>query len=212
LLFKKKELKKLDFDHVGIESFQNYSKFYGDYVPDDPLFKDKVSIIYNCIEKEKITDIIKIAEKAHCTFEETVLKIRYLENKCIINDYYIDIVNKVIVPCSEEDQKLLNKYAPYIYYNHMQIEEIANLVPSKLALNHKAVIEEVFTDLKYLDSKKLLNGIKIDDVDHRIIYYTLEKRKYKDYRTIHCPNCGALNDVAVGEKVRCGYCDTIVML
>lgn len=207
-----KILKKLDFNHVNVESYQNYSKFYGDYVPDDPDFSNKVSIIYDCLEKKKIMDIVEIADKANCTVYDVVMKIRYLENKCIIPDYYIDTVNKVVVPCSEEDKKLLSKYAPYIYHNHMQIDEIAKVVPSKFALNVGAVMDEVFNELKYLDSKKLLNGIKIDTIDHKIIYYSLEKRKTGDYRTVHCPNCGALNDVAIGEKVRCKYCDTIVIL
>ena len=38
----------------------------------------------------------------------------------------------------------------------------------------------------------------------------MEKKKVRDYITINCPNCGALNDVNRGSKVRCEYCETII--
>ena len=156
-------------------------------------------------------DIKKIAKSSNCTLEECVLKIKYLKNKRLLGDYYIDTSNMKLLPCNEEDQKLLDKYKPYIYRSHLQINEIANLISNKGYKNIHELRDEVYNELNYLDDKGLLNGIKIDNVDRVIIYYTIEKRKnVSNYESVHCPNCGAINDVEVSNKVRCGYCKTII--
>lgn len=202
---------KLDFSHVNEESYQNYAKFYGDIVPSDKDFDNKLSCIYSLIIKDKESDIKVIADKSNCTLEECVLKIKYLKNKRVLGDYYIDTSNLKLLPCGVEDQKLLDKYKPYIYRSHLQVNEIANLVSNKGYKNIHELRDEVYNELNYLDDKGLLNGIKIDDVDRKIIYYTLEKKKsVSNYESVHCPNCGAINDLEVSGKVRCGYCKTII--
>lgn len=71
--------------------------------------------------------------------------------------------------------------------------------------------EEVFNDIKNLYEKDLINGIKLNEVDKEILYYKVEKqKKEKDYISIRCKNCGAMNDVNRGSKTRCEYCDTII--
>lgn len=70
---------------------------------------------------------------------------------------------------------------------------------------------QVYEDLKKLNEKNLINGIKLNEVDKEILYYTIEKRKKdKDIISIRCENCGAINDVNRGSKTRCEYCDTII--
>lgn len=115
---------------VNQDSYQRYAKFYETVVPQDQHFNDKMNKIYEQIEINKKKDIKKIAASAGCTYEECILKIRYLKNKRQINE-----------------------------------------------------------------------------VDKELVYYTIEKRKKeKDYISISCDNCGALNDVNRGSKVRCAYC------
>lgn len=201
----------INYDHVNEESYQNYAKFYGNTVPKDEEFNNKLDNIYSLIKNSRETDIKKIAKSSNCTLEECVLKIRYLKNKRLLGDYYVDTSNFKVLPCSIEDQKLLDKYKPFIYRSHLQINEIANLISNKGYKNIHELRDEVYNELNYLDDKGLLNGIKIDDIDRAIIYYTLEKKKsVSNYESIHCPNCGAINDVEVKSKVRCGYCKTII--
>lgn len=209
LMAKSDNNKKLDFKHVNEESFQKYAKFYGDIIPVDIKFNEKLKKIFKLI-KDGEYDIKKIANESNCTIEECVLKIRYLKNKRLFGDYYIDTSNLKLLPCSYEDQELLDKYKAYIYNSHLQINEMANLIPNKGYKDIEELRKEVFDELVYLDKKGLLNGIRINTVDKKIIYYTIEKKKKHDYETIHCPNCGALNDVDSDSKVRCGYCNGII--
>lgn len=203
--------KGIDVQHVNENSFQNYAKFYGQIFPNDENFDTKLSTIYRLIVNEGRTNIQEIAELSLCTLPECVLKIRYLKNKRLIGDYYIDTTNMLLLPCSLEDQKLLDKYKPFIYNSHLQVNDIANVINNPKYLSIDELRNEIFLELKHLDDLGLINGVKIDDIDHRIIYYTIEKRKvYEDHETVHCPNCGALNDVDVDEKIRCSYCDTII--
>ena len=206
----KKYRNPINFNHVNQESFQNYAKFYGNTIPTDREFNNKLNIIYKLI-KSREYDIKVLAEKSNCTLEECVLKIKYLKNKRVLGDFYIDTNNMTLLKCNSDDQKLLDKYKPYIYGSHLQINEIANLVSNKGYKTIKELREEVYNDLVYLDKKGLLNGIRIDDVDRVIIYYTIEKRKTtENYESVHCSNCGAINDVEVKSKVRCEYCKNII--
>lgn len=198
-------------DHVNENSFQNYAKFYDEIIPSDDLFNIKLNKIYELIEKDKIWNLEEIAKGSNCTIEECVLKINYLKNKKILGDYYVDTTNKKIIPCSKEDMKLIDKYKPYVYHSHLQIDEIANMMPNPNYLDMDTLRDDVYNDIKYLNDKKLINGIKLDEIDRKIIYYTIEKRKESEgYESLHCPNCGAINDVSVNGKVRCGYCKNII--
>ncbi len=198
----------LDRNHINENSFQNFAKFFGLYFPKEENFDEKLNCIYDLIVNKKIMDINEISKVSNCTLAECVLKIKYLKNKRMIGDYYIDTVHHQLLECSEDDQKLLKRYTPFIYHSHLQIDE---MIPQMATLNVYDLKDKIFQDLKHLDSKGLLNGVKIDDVNRRIIYYSLEKRKADpQYESIHCPNCGALNDVNVFGNAKCGYCGFIL--
>ncbi len=199
-------------EHVNEDSFQNYAKFYGETIPHDEVFKKKLNKICFLITKQKMTDINKIATLSNCTLPECILKIKYLKNKRLIDDLYIDTNNMELLPCTLDDQELLDKYKPYIYGSHSQISDIITTLPNPEHLSIIDFKKKVLDDLIYLDKKDLLNGVKIDDIDGSIIYYTIEKRKTVHNReTVHCNNCGALNDVEITGKTRCGYCNSIVV-
>lgn len=202
---------KIDTAHVNEESFQNYAKFYGEIYPHEDQFDRKLNKIYILIKDHHMDDINKIAEMSLCTVPECVIKIKYLENKNLINNMFIDTANYKLVPCTKEDEDLVNIYKPFIYGTHVQIGEIASLLNTTSYMSLEERKKKVLDDLVYLDKKGLLNGIKIDDIDGKIIYYSLEKRKtVYNMETVHCPNCGALNDVDLIGKTRCVYCSSIV--
>lgn len=201
----------IDTKHVNENSFQRYAKFYGEIYPSDENFDVKLNSIYKMVSSG-VYDIKKISERTNTTIPECIIKIRYLKNKRLIGDLYIDTVNLKLFPCSSDDEKLLDKYKPYIYGSHLQVDEITSMVSNPNYLDVKSLRKEVLSDLIYLNNKGLLNGIRIQEVDGEIIYYTIEKRKvFSDLETVHCSNCGALNDVDKKGKVRCSYCDSIIM-
>lgn len=198
--------------HVSEESFQKYAKFYGEVYPHEEQFDVKLKKIYTLIKEQHMDDIKKIAELSFCTIPQCVIKIKYLENKRLIDNVYIDTANFKILPCTKEDEDLINLYKPYIYGTHVQIADFVGLIDNTGYLSTDEREKKILNDLLYLDKKGLLNGVKIDDVDGKIIYYALEKRKKSfDKETVHCPNCGALNDVELTGKTRCSYCESIVM-
>ena len=203
---------QLSIENINEDSYQRYVKFYGEIIPTDEEFITKLKMIYYLIVKKGQTNIREIAQQTNCTYEECVMKIRYLKNKRRIDDiYYIDEVNGIINKCSPEDQELLNKYKLYIYNNHYQIDEIALKLPEATTENLEELEQKVLEDLSYLDDKDLINGIILNKVDGKIIYYTLEKKKeVKDKITKHCQNCGALNELNRGNKIKCEYCGSIV--
>ncbi len=199
------------FDNISEWSYQRYARFYDEIKASDSNFDKKISKIYDLIVNEKCEDLHFIAEDSGCTYDECIMKIKYLKNKRKIGDLYIDHINGIIKKCSEEDQKILQKYSSFIYNNHYQIHEMALKMPEATINNLKQLEEKVFKDIEYLDSKGLINGIILNKIDKKIIYYTIEKHKNeKDIITINCPNCGAINDVNRGSKTRCAYCNTIV--
>lgn len=198
-------------EKINEQSFQRYAKFYDNTACHDDAFKDKVTTIYNCIVKEKKSNIKEIAERSNCAYEECILKIKYLKNKGYIGEYYIDHIEGTVLPCTKEDLVLLKRYKKYVYNHHLQVDEIAARLPGTTIENLKEVSDKILRDLIYLEKKDLINGIKINEIDKEIIYYDLEKKKKKyDVVTVSCPNCGALNDVNKGSKVRCQYCQGIV--
>ena len=211
IVYKLKFSKKVKDPNINEWSFQRYAKFYGNTVLKDEFFEHKMNTICDLILTQSIDDIEFIAKEANCTCEECILKIRYLKNKRKIGDLYIDYVNKTLKKCSLEDQKLLDKYNSFLYKHHLQIDEIARRLPNTSIDNLDEVENNVYNDLVYLDEKGLINGIILNKVDRIIIYYHVDKhKKEKDYVTINCPNCGAINDVNKGSKVRCEYCNSIV--
>ena len=184
-------------------SYQRFAKFYQQYAQSDEEFNRKINKIATLILDLGITDIHDIAEQSGCAYDECILKISYLKNKRVIGDYYIDSAAGIIALCSEEDQKLLKKYQKPIYRYHSSLEEMSESL--------SIPIEQVISELDYLDNKKLLNGIILDKIDKKIIYYSVEKHLKENYMvTINCQNCGAINDVKFGSKVRCEYCNTII--
>lgn len=203
---------RIDINHINENSFQNYAKFYGEIYPHEEEFDTKLNTIYTLINNNGERDIIKIAESSSCQIPECVIKINYLKNKRLINNLYIDTNNLKLISCSEEDQKLIDKYKPYIYGSHTQIADFASQLPNPDNLTAEELRKKALEELIYLNKKNLINGIKIDDIDGIITYYTLEKRKtVNNMETVHCKNCGALNDVEITGKTRCSYCKSIVI-
>ena len=200
--------KKHDETKVSNWSYQRFCRFLGYTVYNDPNFNKKIEIIIDQVNTYKEENIETIAKKANCKVNECILKLKYLKNKRIIdNNYYINGITKEIIKCSNEDVALLEKYHDLIYLNHCQIIEMQD----KLKKTYESITEEaIIRELRYLNGKNLLNGIKIND-NNEIIYYTLEKKKKKEYySTLHCPNCGALVDVPIKSSETCEYCGTIV--
>ena len=190
-------------NNINEWSYQRYARFYGTDELKDLEFEDKINKIKKLILEDKVTNLHDIATESNCTYDECILKIGYLKNKRVIGDYYVDAAAGLVALCSPEDLILLKKYQHPLYYNNESIEQIAQ----DLNMNK----EDVWKELVYLDNKKLLNGVILDNVDDRIVYYKLEKRALeKDYVTVNCSNCGALLDVKRGSKVRCNHCNTIV--
>lgn len=193
------------------ESYQRYAKFYDNVVPKDTEFENKINKIYNLITIDKEKDLKKIAAQTGCTYEECILKIKYLKNKGQLGTYHIDHQHGKLYPCTKEEFKLIEKYKPYIYYNHLPISEIARRLPGVTSENFAETKNQVYQEIAELCANNLVNGIKLNEVDKELIYYTVEKRKQEqDFITISCENCGALNDVNRGSKVRCAYCGTII--
>ncbi len=190
-------------NNVNEWSYQRYARFYGNNELKDEEFINKINKIKKLILEDKKNNLYDIASESNCTYDECILKICYLKNKRELGDYYIDAPAGLISLCNPDDLILLKKYQHPIYYKNASIDEISK----ELKMDKK----DVWKELIYLDNKKLLNGVILDVVDDKIIYYRLEKRAFeKDYVTINCTNCGALLDVRRGSKVRCDHCDTIV--
>ncbi len=209
-IFNKDEVKQ-NKGKISEWSYQRFSSFYDTITLPDKDFDIKINTIINCIKNRKMENIDEIAKKSNCTFEECAMKIKYLKNKRVLEDYYIDRINRLIKKCSPEDQKKLEKYYTMIYFNHYQIDEMAIRMPNLYKIDIKDIENEVFNDIKYLYDKSIINGIKLDEEKRKIIYYSVEKHKKSlFYTTINCPKCGALVDVCRGGNGRCDYCNSIV--
>lgn len=203
----------IEVSNDSYQSFQDYFDEDDIKVNDDvPTFDEKIDKIYDLIINEKVTDLEFIQKESGCaTFEEVVLKIRYLENKRIIENHYIDRITKEIKQCSLEDEELLKKYSGFLYNMHLQIDEIVLKLPNFTIKNYEAEKEKVYQEILYLYDKCLLNGIKLNKVDRYISYYTIDKKQKKlEKLTIKCPNCGADVELNRYSKARCEYCDSIV--
>ena len=191
-------------------SYKRYADFYGSVQLDDPKFDEKIAKIKKLILEDNVDDITFIAKEAGCEMEEVMMKINYLKNKRIIDNCYIDTANNKIVKCSEDDLKLVEKYKAYLYSSHLPLQEIIAVVPATTN-NVEEKKEQVIKELKYLIDNKIVNGVTYNDVDEKLVYYSVEKHsKEKDYASICCPKCGALNDVNYKSKAKCKYCGNIV--
>lgn len=192
-------------------SYQRFAQFYGVYAFPDPEFQNKLDKIKNCILTEKLENIDEIAMKSGCDIPECIMKIRYLKNKRVLGDYSVDTYNNKIRPCTEEESKMLEKYSNLVYAKHYQISDMANEVPNYHNMPIAILKEDIYKDIKYLNDRLLLNGIKIADDEKRIVYYTLEKhRKSETFKTLNCPSCGMLMDVQKGGQVNCSNCGTVI--
>lgn len=184
-------------------SYQRYAAFYNSIQNKDEDFKKKITEIVRLILDDHETSLKAIADMTGCTYEEVILKICYLKNKRVIGDYYVDSAAGIISNASPEDVELIKRYSIFIYGIHADLEDIA--------LRTNQTKEKVWEDLKYLDNKKLINGVILNEVDNKIVYYHVEKhKKERDFVTVSCPNCGGLLDIKRGSKGRCNYCDTII--
>ena len=192
-------------------SYQRFASFYDERVFPDPKFEEKIESIRHCIKDKHIERLDEIALESGCTVEETVMKIRYLKNKRVLDNIYIDRFNKAVKRCNDEDQKILEKYYNMLYFDHFSIDEMSSRVPNYHNKPMPIIEEDVFKDIKFLYDKCILNGIRIDEEKKEIIYYTIEKhKKALEYATINCPRCGALVDVRFNSNARCDYCGGIV--
>ena len=212
-LFKKKKDKEDEKKKGNISewSFQRFAGFYDERVFPDPKFNEKIESIKHCIINKHLERLDEIAYESGCIIEEVVMKIRYLKNKRILDNIYIDRFNKAVKRCTEEDEKLLEKYYNMLYYDHFSIVEMAQRVPNYYNKPMPIIEEDVFKDIKYLYDKCIINGIKLDEERKEILYYTIEKhKKAQNYATINCNKCGALVDVSKGGNGRCDYCGSIV--
>ena len=204
-LFKKRYSTK----HVNESSFQRYAKFYGYTIPKGEKFSQKVDKILNLINKQKEKSIIKLADSIKCDEEYTITLLRYLKNKRLIDDKIIDLNTKEIYNCTKEDSVLLEKYSPFIYNSHLQINEMIPLLINKEKLDEDELRKEIINELTYLDKKMLLNGIRYSKSEEKIIYYSVEKKKIEKVgiEIVVCPNCGAITYKKIeDDNINCDYC------
>lgn len=204
-------LRKINKRRLQKKYYESYSEFLGSIKSNDPYYHKKMNTIINLINKKKMTDLKEIARLSNCDYYEIILKIKFLKKQNIIENYYIDSENGILNQCSEEDKKLIEKYDQFIYAKHLQPEYIAKSFPGTTFDNLEEVKKQVLDELSYLDKKDLLNGINIDLVDEKIIYYDIEElKKTKDYVSVNCESCGAPNQVPRKGKARCEYCERIL--
>ena len=201
--------KRYSTKHVNEVSFQKYAKFYGYTIPKGEKFNKKVDTILLLVNKQKEKSITKIAEQIKCDEEYTITLLRYLKNKRLIDDKIIDIKAKEIYNCTKEDSQLLEKYSPFIYNSHLQINEMIPLLINKEKKEPADLKREIVYELSYLDKKMLLNGIRFNKSEEKIIYYSVEKKKIEKVgiEIVVCPNCGAVTYKKIeDDSINCDYC------
>ena len=213
-LFKNKSklgFKKKKKGIISDWSYQRFCGFYDTRIFPDLEFDNKIKKIIHCVKDKHLERLDEIAQESNCTVEETVMKIRYLKNKRILDDIFIDNINRVVKKCTLEDTKILEKYYTMLYVDHFSIDEMAQRVPNFHNKPFPIIKEDVYKDIKYLYDRCVVNGIKLDDYRKEIIYYTVEKhKKALTYATVNCTKCGALVDVSRGGNGRCDYCGSLV--
>lgn len=214
-LFKKKSNKKGKKSGsqplISDWSYQRFCGFYDTRIFPDKDFDEKIKKIILCVKEKNMERLDEIAQEANCTVEETVMKIRYLKNKRVLDNIFIDRINRAVKKCTSEDIEILDKYYNMLYVDHFSVDEIAKRVPNYHNKPFPIIKEDVYKDIKYLYDRCVINGIKLDESRKEIIYYTIEKhKKALNYATVNCPKCGALADVSRGGNGRCDYCGSLV--
>lgn len=216
-IFKKKKTsshnEKKNSSDINISewSYQRFARFFGERVFPDPNFNEKIETIKDCINNKHLDRLDEIASLSGCSINEVIMKIRYLRNKRVFDDIYIDRYNKLVRKCNEEDEKILNTYRDMIYVNNYSIREIAEKVPNYYNKPLTIIEEDVYKDIKFLYDKCIINGIRLDDEKKEIIYYAIEKKKTEEkYATLNCPRCGSLVDVLKHNSAHCDYCGSVV--
>lgn len=190
-------------------SYQRYCQFLGYDLLGDPNFEKKMTSILDQINQYKEESIEKIAEKSGTSVNECILKIKYLKNKRYIDSsYYVNSSTKELKKCNDNELELLNKYYEMVYLKQYQVKE---MLKDLKKVDNDITESTIIKELKYLIDNSLLNGIKIDENDNEILYYTIEKKRKASFLvTLKCPNCGALVDVPKNYQEKCKYCETIV--
>ena len=216
-IFKKKKVESIKNEsnisnpQISEWSYQRFARFFGERVFLDQRFNEKIEIIKKCINEDNIERLEEIATLSGCTVDEVIMKIRYLRNKRIFDDIYIDRYNRLVRKCTIEDKEIFKRYEDLIYVNHYSIKEIAEKIPNYYNKPFTIIIEDVYKDIKFLYDKCIINGIKLDDERKEINYYTIEKKKKEEkYVTLNCPKCGSLVDVLKKNNAHCDYCGTVV--
>ena len=211
LFGKKNKIEKaVNAGDISEWSYQRFAKFYDIRVFPDPSFFDKINTIMKCVDNgtDRLDDI---AIEANSNVEEVILMIRYLKNKRVFDDIFIDRYNKLVKKCTDEDKQILEKYYDMIYTEHLSIIEIAQKLPNYHNKPMPIIEEDVFKDIKFLYDRCIINGIKLDENRKEILYYTVEKhKKEEEYATVRCPKCGCLVDVLFNNSTICDYCGSNV--
>ena len=189
-------------------SYNNVEMLYNKMENTDPEFKEKITKIYNLITIDKCESIKEIAEKSGCTYEECIIKIKYLKHNKKITNYYIDKHHGYIKKCTETERKLIKELSPYIYSAKLQPKEIAVRTYRSNEEDFKEHYEKVKKDLKTLIDKDLLDGVVYNEVDNKLIYYI--NRQNIEKMSITCKYCGAVKEIEKGNKERCEYCNSII--
>lgn len=161
----------------------------------DVNFHIKNDKIKKLIIEEKIRDIKEIAERTGCSLEECFLKIKYLEEKGKIPNIHLNTRAYTLIECSYADEELLKKYTPYL--NNRKMEA------------HKQN-EFRYEEILYLFKKGLIPEIDIDEENKTIIFLDLHNSN-NDLVTVVCSNCGSINDINRGSKIRCKYCGSLIV-
>jgi len=201
--------KRYSTKHINELSFQRYAKFYGYTIPKGEKFNKKVDTVLLLVNKQKEKSITKIAEQIKSDEEYTITLLRYLKNKRLIDDKVIDLKTKEIYNCPKEDSTMLEKYSPFIYNSHLQINEMIPLLKNKEKKSEADLKREIVYELNYLDKKLLLNGIRFNKSEEKIIYYSVEKKKIEKVgiEIVVCPNCGAITYKKLeDDSINCDYC------
>jgi len=210
----KKDKNETKRGNISLWSYQRFCKFYGYNVFTDPAFEEEIDTIMILVTNG-ISDINKIANSAGCSVRDCIFKLRYLKNKrWIDSNYYINSHTNEIKKCSENDYNLIDKYYEMIYQKNYSILEMAIEMEKNnqdSSISRDILKEKIFDELKYLSDMSLLSGIKLDEDNKEIKYYSIEKRNNsKWFVSLNCPGCGALIDVPKNYQTKCEYCGKMV--
>ena len=156
-------------------------KYNGDYIKILSAIKDKEIVTNEDIDKIKKANICALT---------------------CLDDNYPSFLREIYAP-------------PFVLFYKGDISllnsDMISVIGSREPTSYgKEVTEKVYEEILGLYKNDLINGIKINEVDKEIIYYTIEKSKVTDLISVECDNCGAINDVDRGIKTRCKYCNTII--